>query len=76
MRYIYDMKSGMLQVRENEISLRKWSGGAAHLRTLQETLGAIAGFSREWPKGFVQGVASSGEILIANSETKRKSFFY
>ena len=23
----------MLQVRENEISLRKWSGGAAQLRT-------------------------------------------
>jgi len=28
----------MLQVRENEISLRNWSGGTAHLRTLEETL--------------------------------------
>jgi len=28
----------MLQVRENEISLRKWSGGTAHLRTLEKTL--------------------------------------
>jgi len=37
MRYIYDIKFGMLQVRENEISLRKWSaGGAAQLRTLGE----------------------------------------
>jgi len=27
------MKFAMLQVRENEISLRKWSGGTAHLRT-------------------------------------------
>jgi len=34
MRYIYDVKLGMLPwVRENEISLRKWSGGAAHLRS-------------------------------------------
>jgi len=28
----------MLQVRENEISLRKWSDSAAHLRTLEGTL--------------------------------------
>jgi len=28
----------MLQVRENEISLRKWSGGAAHLRILEAKL--------------------------------------
>jgi len=37
MRYIYDIKFGMLQVRKNEISLRKCSGGSAdravvHLR--------------------------------------------
>jgi len=29
---------GMLQVHENEISLRKWFGGTAHLRTLEGTL--------------------------------------
>jgi len=28
----------MLQVRENEISLRKWPGGTVHLRTLEGTL--------------------------------------
>ena len=28
----------MLQVRENEISLHKWSGDSAHLRTLEGTL--------------------------------------
>jgi len=28
----------MLQVRENLISLRKWSGDIAHLRTLEGTL--------------------------------------
>jgi len=28
----------MLQVRENEISLRKWSGGTAHFRTLEGIL--------------------------------------
>jgi len=33
-----DIKFGFLLVRENEISLRKWSGGAAQLRTLEETL--------------------------------------
>jgi len=29
-RYIQDTKFGMLQVRENEIPLRIWSGGTAH----------------------------------------------
>ena len=29
--YFFTFKFGMLQVSENEISLRKWSGGAAHL---------------------------------------------
>ena len=28
----YDIKFGMLQVREGEISLRKWSVGTAHLQ--------------------------------------------
>jgi len=28
----------MLQVRENEISLRKWTGGTAQLRTLEGTV--------------------------------------
>jgi len=28
----------VLQVRKNEISLRKWSGGTGHLRTLGGTL--------------------------------------
>jgi len=32
------MKFGMLEVRENEISLRKCSGGAAQLRTFRGTL--------------------------------------
>jgi len=32
-RYIYGIKFGMLQVRENEISLRKWSCGSAHLHS-------------------------------------------
>ena len=31
MRCIYDIKSGMLQVRKYEISLRKCSGGSAQL---------------------------------------------
>ena len=35
---IFAFKFGMLQVRENEISLRKWPGGIAHLRTLEEML--------------------------------------
>jgi len=32
--YIYDIKTELLEVRENEISLRKWSGGIARLWTL------------------------------------------
>jgi len=35
---VYDIKFGMLQVRKNEISLRKCSGTSAHLRTLGGTL--------------------------------------
>jgi len=38
MRYIYDIKYGILQVRENEILLRKRSGGTTQLRTLKGTL--------------------------------------
>ena len=33
----------MLQVRENEILLRQWSGGTAQLRTLEGTLVAAIG---------------------------------
>jgi len=40
MRRIVDIKFGMMQVRENEISLRKWSAGTAQLLTLEGTLGA------------------------------------
>jgi len=36
------IKYGMLQVRENEFSLRKLSGDTAHLRTLEGTL--VAGY--------------------------------
>jgi len=38
MRYVYDIKSGLLLVRENEISLHKWSVGTAHLRTVEGAL--------------------------------------
>jgi len=38
MRYIYDIKFGMLKARENEIALRKCSAGTAHLRTFEGTL--------------------------------------
>jgi len=31
----------MLQESENEISLRKWSGGTAHLRTFRGSIGCI-----------------------------------
>jgi len=34
---VYDIKFLMLQVRKNEISLRKCSGSSAHLRTLDGT---------------------------------------
>jgi len=33
MLYICDIKFGMLQVRENEISLREWPCGTTQLRT-------------------------------------------
>jgi len=41
MRFIYDIKFGMLQVRENEMLLRNWSGGTAHMRTLEGSLCGI-----------------------------------
>ena len=34
----FTFKFWMLQVRENEISVRKWSGGAVHLRTSEGVL--------------------------------------
>jgi len=40
---MYDIKYGMLQVRENEISLRKGSGGTAQLHSLEGTLIVFAG---------------------------------
>jgi len=45
----------MLQVRENEISLRKWSGGTAHLRTSEGALLAV--------------VLSTGFLRLSNVET-------
>ena len=33
MWYTYDMKFGMLQVRKNEIPLRKWSSGTVQMLT-------------------------------------------
>jgi len=38
--YIYSIEFGMLEVRENEIALRKLSGGTAQLRTLEGRLGS------------------------------------
>jgi len=39
LRYIYDRQgSRTLQLRKNDISLRKWSDGTAHLRILKGTL--------------------------------------
>jgi len=38
MRFIYNVKFGMLQVRENVIALHKLSGGTTQLRTLEGTL--------------------------------------
>jgi len=32
MQDIYDVTFGMLEVRKNEISLRKWYGAIAHLK--------------------------------------------
>jgi len=41
MQYIYDIKLGMLQVRESEILLRKLSRRTAQMRTLAGTLGWV-----------------------------------
>jgi len=37
MQYVYNIAFGMLQLGKNEISLRQWSGGTAHLRTSEGT---------------------------------------
>ena len=49
MQYTCNVNFGMLQVRENEISLRKRSGGTAHLRTLEKR------FQTEGPKQDYRG---------------------
>jgi len=38
MRYIYDIKSGLLLVRENEVSIHKCSVGTALLHTEERSL--------------------------------------
>jgi len=40
MRYIYCIDLRMLQVRENEMAQREWSGGTVRLRSLEGTLTA------------------------------------
>jgi len=49
MRCIYDIKFGMLQVRKNRISLRKYSGGSADLRALEQ--GFSTGINLTYPGG-------------------------
>jgi len=44
------MENGMLQVRENEISLGKWSGGAAQLRTLGGNIAGIRTILNDWSR--------------------------
>jgi len=46
----------MLQVRENEISLRKWSGGAAQLRTLERA--SVMTHTSIHAKGIRQNIVS------------------
>jgi len=43
MRSFHDIKFGMLQVREDEISLHKWSGGTAQLRNSEGAVDAYLG---------------------------------
>jgi len=46
--YIYRIKFRMLEVRENEIALRKMSGGTAQLRTLEGTLASTHSAFHWW----------------------------
>jgi len=45
---VYNVKFGMLHVRENEVSLRKRLGGTAHLRTIEGTRMAGWAISGPW----------------------------
>jgi len=74
MRYVCDIKFGKLQVRENAISLRIWSGGAtAQLRTLegalQPTHKAVAGeYTNAAPHRF--RIAKAGHVVIFRKKSK------
>jgi len=52
-------------VRENEISLRKWSGGTAQLRTLEEHCRAQCTHKRKWYRDRQSkwSISSNGEVL-------------
>jgi len=62
MRYIYDIKFGMLQVRENDISLRKNS--LVMLRTLEETSPFTLPASDAWSQDIN---AAYNPILLHNA---------
>jgi len=46
MRYIYNIKAGLFLVRENDISLDRWSVGTAHLRTGEQNCKRASFWSR------------------------------
>jgi len=63
MRYIYDIEV----MREKEISLRKWSGGTAQFRTLEETLPPKQAYSPMqccWPGDGSASIQASKQVRI------------
>jgi len=60
MRYLYDIKSGMLKVCENELSLRKWpnSGCTAQLRTYEGSLLITAAFQMKNVKYILSSICN------------------
>jgi len=69
MRYIQDIKFFMLQVCDNEISLREWSGGTAQLRTLEETLALDSGHDNDDMRNALSKIEPCVEDVVSSYET-------
>jgi len=76
MPYMYELKFRMLQPRENEISLRKWSAGTARFRTLEGTLVMLTEWSLDnnhtLTFSFCKLVLSSQSCFHVNTQAPRQ----
>jgi len=65
MQYTKDIKFGMLQARENEIALRKLSGGNAHLRSCAPYKQHYPSVTKHWSAFHPEKIIVKEDIQIS-----------